>query len=193
MGTRREFLTQALWTGGATMAFHSRAFALFGSTTTPLIEPVRAACKRLAAEGWRDLLLSVSDGALDIGAADLAAELNKPLSVDRARAGTRGQQNGRITEPMIRRHLMALRAGLMVADGAIAVVVFMAVAVLRFRDGNVNSLWRALGIEPILISNQPLVVERAIGDFTTSLWQAIAIMRRCWRREGPRTGPRRRR
>jgi FlaA1/EpsC-like NDP-sugar epimerase len=45
---------------------------------------------------------------------------------------------------------MALRAGLMVADGAIAVVVFMSVAVIRFRDGNVNSLWRALGIEPIL-------------------------------------------
>lgn len=33
-----------------------------------------------------------------------------------------------------------------------------------------------IGIEPILISNQPLVVERAIGDFTTSLWQAIAII-----------------
>ncbi len=33
-----------------------------------------------------------------------------------------------------------------------------------------------LGIEPILISNQPQVVERAIGDFTTSLWQAIAII-----------------
>jgi exopolysaccharide biosynthesis polyprenyl glycosylphosphotransferase len=45
---------------------------------------------------------------------------------------------------------MALRAGLMVADGAIAVAVFMSVAVIRFRDGNVNSLWRALGIEPIL-------------------------------------------
>ena len=87
MGTRREFLTQALWTGGATMAFHSRAFALFGSATTPLIEPVRAACKRLAAAGWRELLLRASGGALDIGAADLAAELNKVLGVDRSLAG----------------------------------------------------------------------------------------------------------
>jgi exopolysaccharide biosynthesis polyprenyl glycosylphosphotransferase len=52
---------------------------------------------------------------------------------------------------MIRRHLMALRLGLMVADGLIAVGVFMAVAELRFRnDGNVASLWRALNVEPIL-------------------------------------------
>jgi exopolysaccharide biosynthesis polyprenyl glycosylphosphotransferase len=52
---------------------------------------------------------------------------------------------------MIRRHLMALRVGLMVADGLIAVGVFMAVAELRFRnDGNVASLWRALHVEPIL-------------------------------------------
>lgn len=46
---------------------------------------------------------------------------------------------------------MALRIGLMVADGLIAVGVFMAVAVLRFRnDGNVASLWRALHVEPIV-------------------------------------------
>ena len=46
---------------------------------------------------------------------------------------------------------MALRFGLMVADGLIAVCVFMAVAELRFRnDGNVASLWRALNVEPIL-------------------------------------------
>ena len=39
----------------------------------------------------------------------------------------------------------------MVADGLIAVGVFMAVAELRFRnDGNVASLWRALHVEPIL-------------------------------------------
>lgn len=33
-----------------------------------------------------------------------------------------------------------------------------------------------IGIEPIQISNQPLVVQRAIGDFTTSLYQAILII-----------------
>ena len=33
-----------------------------------------------------------------------------------------------------------------------------------------------LGIEPILVSDQPAVVDHAIGDFTTSLWQAIVII-----------------
>ena len=33
-----------------------------------------------------------------------------------------------------------------------------------------------VGIEPILISNQPLVVDLAIGDFTASLWQAVVII-----------------
>jgi multidrug efflux pump len=33
-----------------------------------------------------------------------------------------------------------------------------------------------IGIEPILVANQPKIVEHAIGDFMTSLWQAIAII-----------------
>src|SRR5271157_5240809 len=33
-----------------------------------------------------------------------------------------------------------------------------------------------LGIEPILVADQPFVVDHAIGEFTTSLWQAIAII-----------------
>ena len=33
-----------------------------------------------------------------------------------------------------------------------------------------------IGVEPFLISDQPTVVDRAIGDFTTSLYQAIAII-----------------
>ena len=33
-----------------------------------------------------------------------------------------------------------------------------------------------LGIEPTLVSDQPAVVDHAIGEFTTSLWQAIAII-----------------
>ncbi|MBS0641475.1 MAG: efflux RND transporter permease subunit, partial [Proteobacteria bacterium] len=33
-----------------------------------------------------------------------------------------------------------------------------------------------LGINPILVADQPHVVEHAISDFTTSLWQAIAII-----------------
>ncbi|MDP3554032.1 efflux RND transporter permease subunit [Methylocystis sp.] len=33
-----------------------------------------------------------------------------------------------------------------------------------------------IGIEPILVADQPQIVEHAIGDFMTSLWQAIAII-----------------
>src|SRR5499427_2379994 len=33
-----------------------------------------------------------------------------------------------------------------------------------------------LGIEPILVADQPFVVDHAIRDFTTSLWQAIVII-----------------
>ncbi len=33
-----------------------------------------------------------------------------------------------------------------------------------------------VGIEPILVANQPHIVEHAIGDFMSSLWQAIAII-----------------
>jgi multidrug efflux pump len=33
-----------------------------------------------------------------------------------------------------------------------------------------------IGIEPTLVADQPFVVEHAIRDFTTSLWQAIAII-----------------
>ncbi len=33
-----------------------------------------------------------------------------------------------------------------------------------------------IGIEPILVADQPAVVDHAISDFTSSLWQAIAII-----------------
>src|SRR4029077_11303707 len=33
-----------------------------------------------------------------------------------------------------------------------------------------------IGIEPTLVADQPFVVDHAIRDFTTSLWQAIAII-----------------
>jgi exopolysaccharide biosynthesis polyprenyl glycosylphosphotransferase len=49
---------------------------------------------------------------------------------------------------MIRRHLMALRIGLMALDGLIAAVIFIGVAQLRYRDGDVGALWRAFSIYP---------------------------------------------
>jgi multidrug efflux pump subunit AcrB len=33
-----------------------------------------------------------------------------------------------------------------------------------------------VGIEPVLVADQPVTVDEAIGEFTTSLWQAIAII-----------------
>jgi multidrug efflux pump subunit AcrB len=33
-----------------------------------------------------------------------------------------------------------------------------------------------IGIDPILVSNQPQVADQAIGEFTDSLWQAVAII-----------------
>jgi multidrug efflux pump subunit AcrB len=36
-----------------------------------------------------------------------------------------------------------------------------------------------VGIEPILVADQPQVVDRAIGDFTDSLWQSIVIIMAC--------------
>ncbi|MBA2634411.1 MAG: sugar transferase [Chloroflexi bacterium] len=48
---------------------------------------------------------------------------------------------------MIRRHLMALRVALMLGDGLSAVLVFLGVSFLRFRDGDPTALWRDFGID----------------------------------------------
>ena len=48
---------------------------------------------------------------------------------------------------MIRRHLMALRVGLMVVDGLSAIAVFLLASILRFRDGDPEYLWRTIGID----------------------------------------------
>ena len=48
---------------------------------------------------------------------------------------------------MIRRHLMALRVGLMLGDGLTAVAVFLLVSAFRFGDGDTSALWRLIGID----------------------------------------------
>lgn len=71
-----------------------------------LIRIVRRACARLANHGWRRLLARHS---LDIAAADLEAELAKPLQIDRsvpgfedfAAAGQRGIEPGRPAESLL--------------------------------------------------------------------------------------------
>ena len=39
---------------------------------------------------------------------------------------------------MIRRHLMTLRAGLMLLDGVVAALVFVTVAAIRFRESPIE-------------------------------------------------------
>jgi exopolysaccharide biosynthesis polyprenyl glycosylphosphotransferase len=48
---------------------------------------------------------------------------------------------------MIRRHLMALRVALMLGDGVSAVLVFLAVSAIRFRDGDATAIWSSAGID----------------------------------------------
>jgi exopolysaccharide biosynthesis polyprenyl glycosylphosphotransferase len=48
---------------------------------------------------------------------------------------------------MIRRHLMALRLTLMVADVVAATLVFAVVSRVRFGDGDVAALWDSIGID----------------------------------------------
>jgi len=53
----------------------------------PLLHAVEAACRRLAPLGWRQMLLEATGGALDIAAADLRAQLIRPLAIDRGYPG----------------------------------------------------------------------------------------------------------
>jgi exopolysaccharide biosynthesis polyprenyl glycosylphosphotransferase len=48
---------------------------------------------------------------------------------------------------MIRRHLMALRLALVIADGVTATIVFAVVSLVRFGDGDVVGLWGRIGID----------------------------------------------
>jgi hypothetical protein len=84
--TRRTFLQQTALGAGAIMVSGAWQFA-FASSETALIDSVGQACRRLAPLGWRQLLLNVTGGGLDIAAGDLAAQLAKPLSIDRTHPG----------------------------------------------------------------------------------------------------------
>ncbi|MET0744994.1 MAG: hypothetical protein ABWY78_16600, partial [Microvirga sp.] len=91
------------------------AFRASGATRRPLIEQATLACRRLAPLGWRQLLLDVTGGSLDIAASDLSAELVKTLPrIDRSvpgfgdfsLAGTRAIEAGR-PERSLLYHAMA--------------------------------------------------------------------------------------
>jgi hypothetical protein len=60
----------------------------FATDRRALIDQVAETAGRLAALGWRQLLLEVTGGELDLEAVDLASELSKPLNrIDRAYPG----------------------------------------------------------------------------------------------------------
>jgi hypothetical protein len=84
---RREFIkSSALVT--AAVAFGGGWRFILPQNDGPLIESLAAACARLAPLGWRQLLLDVTGGGLDLGAADLRAQLTRPLArIDRSHPG----------------------------------------------------------------------------------------------------------
>lgn len=60
----------------------------YAADSLPLIESVRAMCRRLGAAGWREMLLDVTAGTFDLMASDLETELVKPLPwIDRCFSG----------------------------------------------------------------------------------------------------------
>jgi multidrug efflux pump subunit AcrB len=68
-------------------------------------------------------------------------------------------------------------------ERAIALAISMAEGgdILELGDNVTRAMARAtanlpIGIEPLLINDQPAVVDLAIGDFTASLWQAVGII-----------------
>lgn len=121
--TRRRFLTRAAGLAASATfvpsgsVLHHNGWVVSASETaapnavfhpplapsTPLIEQVTTVCRRLAPEGWRDLLLAVTHDELDIDTDDLGTMLSQPLTqIDRtvpgfedfALAGTRGIEPG---------------------------------------------------------------------------------------------------
>jgi hypothetical protein len=85
--SRREFVKLSAF-GITSLIVGGTGSSVLGAPPSSLIEGVSAVCRRLAPLGWRDLLLEVSGGQLDLLAADLESELLKPLSnIDRTCPG----------------------------------------------------------------------------------------------------------
>lgn len=81
---RREFVKLSAF-GVAALAAGGTAL---GAPSLSLVAGVAAVCRRLAPLGWRDLLLEVTGGQLDLLAVDLEHELLKPLvKIDRTCLG----------------------------------------------------------------------------------------------------------
>jgi hypothetical protein len=97
MTTRRDFL--GLAAGGGTLAAATAFASPSPAAPTTLFEAVAAACHRLAAHGWRDLILKASRGGIDIGGRGLKAALDKRVKVDRSTPGFADFAGARGIEP----------------------------------------------------------------------------------------------
>ncbi|MBV9774605.1 MAG: hypothetical protein JO040_11680 [Gemmatimonadetes bacterium] len=84
--SRRAFLRHMALGAGAVMVSGAWRFE-FASNERALIDSVAEACRRLAPLGWRQLLMEVTAGGLDIAARDLAEQLARPLRIDRGHPG----------------------------------------------------------------------------------------------------------
>ena len=90
--TTRRSVLKGVVVGAGAVAAAQWGFAFTQSEaaarSSSLLEPLLTACSRLAPLGWRQLLLDVTNGDLDISAPDLAADLIKPLAkIDRTYPG----------------------------------------------------------------------------------------------------------
>ena len=99
MSNRREFLKAGAAGLGVTLAGSYASWAA-AAPSGPLIDAVEALCRRLSSGGWREMLLDVTGGMFDIRAANLKAELLKPLSaIDRRFPGFGSPMVGRCRNP----------------------------------------------------------------------------------------------
>ena len=64
---------------------------------------------------------------------------------------------------MIRRHLTALRLGLLTADALSAIVLFVALSLLRF-GGDWIEIWRGVGVDPVVLAGIWAII------WITALW-----------------------
>ena len=129
MKTRRDFITYAALGVGA--AVFTPAWAAPGKSNQKLFERLRKTCRRLAALGWRQMVLDATGGEFDLATSDLAGELLKPLhKINRRMAGfgdfnlaaTRAIEPGhgtvRIEEPALARNLVSRRGIRIACPGA---------------------------------------------------------------------------
>jgi multidrug efflux pump subunit AcrB len=128
-------------------------------------------------------------GVINSGAENLALRVSGAFTSENDVLDVTLVANGRTIRlgdiATVRRTLVDPPQPLLRVNGkrAIALAISMAEGgdILELGEGVTRAMAQStanlpIGIEPILISDQPTVVDQAIGDFTASLWQAVGII-----------------